>query len=121
MHTHGALVRHTYNLTFHYGVTNDSVMFTAMPFFWVGGLITGLHAVIHHGATLVTQPAFDAGEALELIEPHRATITLGWPQQGKTLAEHPDFSARDLSRCDAPACPRWCRLSADQRGPMRWA
>ena len=63
MHTHGALVRHTYNLTFHYGVTNDSVMFTAMPFFWVGGLITGLHAVIHHGATLVTQSAFDAARS----------------------------------------------------------
>ena len=65
MHTQGALVRHTYNLTFHYGVTTDSVMFTAMPFFWVGGLITGLHAVIHHGATLITQPAFDAAEALD--------------------------------------------------------
>ena len=37
VHTQGALVRHTYNLTFHYGVTNESVMFTAMPFFWVGG------------------------------------------------------------------------------------
>lgn len=97
VHTQGTLVRHTYNLTFDYGVTGDSVMFTAMPFFWVGGLITGLHAVIHHGATLITQPAFDAAEALALIEAHRATITLGWPQQGKTLAEHPDFAKRDLT------------------------
>jgi acyl-CoA synthetase (AMP-forming)/AMP-acid ligase II len=97
VHTQGTLVRHTYNLTFDYGVTPDTVMFTAMPFFWVGGLITGVHAVIHHGATLITQPAFDAAEALELIERHHVTITLGWPQQGKTLAEHPDFTHRDLS------------------------
>lgn len=80
-------------------------MFTAMPFFWVGGLITGLLAVIHHGATLVTQPAFDAAEALELMERHRATIALGWPQQGKTLAEHPDFPARDLSSVQRTSMP----------------
>ncbi len=105
VHTQGTLVRHTYNLTFMYGVTHDDVMFTSMPFFWVGGLITGLHAVIHHGATLVTQPAFDAAEALELMERHRATIALGWPQQGKTLAQHPDFGARDLSSVQRTSMP----------------
>ena len=91
VHTQGTLVRHSYNLTFDYGVTFDSVIFTSMPFFWVGGLITGIHAVIHHGATLVTAAAFDAADALELIERHRATIALGWPQQGKTIAEHSGF------------------------------
>ena len=101
VHTQGTLVRHSYNLTFQYGITTDSVLFTAMPFFWVGGLITGLQAVIHHGATLVTQPAFDAAEALALMERHRATIALGWPQQGKTSSEHPDFAARDLSSVHA--------------------
>ena len=105
VHTQGALIRHTYNLTFTYRVTRDDVLFTAMPFFWVGGLITGLHAVIHHGATLVTQPAFDPGEALALMERHRATITLGWPQQGKTLAEHPEFAHRDLTSVERTSMP----------------
>ncbi len=117
VHSQGALVRHTYNLTFHYGVTNESVMFTAMPFFWVGGLITGLHAVIHHGATLITQPAFDAAEALELIEAHRATITLGWPQQGKTLAEHPDFAKRDLSSVVRTSMPAMVPDDRRPKGP----
>lgn len=117
VHTHGALVRHSYNLTFTYGVANDDVMFTAMPFFWVGGLITGLHAVIHHGATLVTQPAFDPAEALELMERHRATITLGWPQQGKTLAEHPDFSARDLSSVQRTSMPAMVPAPRRPKGP----
>ena len=115
VHTQGTLVRHTYNLTFDYGVTQDTVMFTAMPFFWVGGLITGLHAVIHHGATLVTQPAFEAAEALELIERHRATITLGWPQQGKSLSEHRDFANRDLSSVQRTSMP--AMVPADRR-PM---
>ena len=117
VHTHGALVRHTYNLTFDYGVTHDSVMFTAMPFFWVGGLITGLHAVIHHGATLVTQLAFDAAEALELIERHRATITLGWPQQGMTLAEHPDFASRDVSSVRRTSMPAMVPPDRRPTGP----
>lgn len=117
VHSHGALVRHTYNLTFSYGVIHDSVMFTSMPFFWVGGLITGLLAVIHHGATLVTQPAFDAAEALELIERQRATITLGWPQQGKTLAEQPEFSARDLSSVQRTSMPAMVPPERRPRGP----
>lgn len=117
VHTQGALVRHTYNLTFSYGVTHEDVMFTSMPFFWVGGLITGLHAVIHHGATLVTQPAFDAGEALELIERHQATIALGWPQQGKTLAEHPDFPRRDLQSVRRTSMPAMVPPEHRPKGP----
>jgi acyl-CoA synthetase (AMP-forming)/AMP-acid ligase II len=117
VHTQGTLVRHTYNLTFDYGVMHDTVMFTAMPFFWVGGLITGVHAVIHHGATLVTQPAFDAAEALELIERHRATIALGWPQQGKTLAEHPDFAQRDLSSVQRTSMPAMVPPDRRPKGP----
>ena len=81
------------------------------------GLITGLHAVIHHGATLITQPAFDAAEALELIEAHRATITLGWPQQGKTLAEHPDFASRDLTSVRRTSMPAMVPPDRRPTGP----
>jgi acyl-CoA synthetase (AMP-forming)/AMP-acid ligase II len=117
VHTQGTLIRHTYNLSLQYGVHADTVLFTAMPFFWVGGLITGVHAVIHHGATLVTQPAFDAAEALELIERHRATITLGWPQQGKTLSEHPDFAKRDLRSVIRTSMPAMVPLDRRPKGP----
>jgi acyl-CoA synthetase (AMP-forming)/AMP-acid ligase II len=117
IHTHGTLVRHTYNLSFQYGVTSDTVMFTSMPFFWVGGLITAVHAVIHHGATLVAQPAFDAAEAMELIERHRATTVLGWPQQGKTIAEHPDFAKRDLSSVSRTSLPAMVPPERRPKGP----
>src|SRR5690348_801057 len=117
VHTQGTLVRHGYNLTFQYGITADSVLFTAMPFFWVGGLITGLQAVIHHGATLVTQPAFDAAEALELMERYRATIALGWPQQGKSLSEHPDFAGHDLSSVQRTSMPAMVPPDRRPKGP----
>lgn len=115
VHTHGTLIRHSYNLTHVYVVTTDDVLFTSMPFFWVGGLITALHAVIHHGASLVTQPAFDAAEALRLIELHGATIALGWPQQGKTLAEHPDYPSRNLTSLRRTSMPA---MVAPDRRPV---
>lgn len=105
VHSHGAVVRHSYNLTFSYVTTGDDVLFTSMPFFWIGGLITGLLAVVHHGATIVTQPAFDAGVALELIERERATIALGWPQQGRSLREHPRHGTTDLSSLRRTSMP----------------
>jgi acyl-CoA synthetase (AMP-forming)/AMP-acid ligase II len=112
VHSHGAVVRHSYNLTFSYVTTGEDVMFTSMPFFWIGGLITGLLAVVHHGATIVTQPAFDAGKALELIERERATIALGWPQQGKSLREHPRHGATDLSSLRRTSMPDFVPLTA---------
>ena len=105
VHSHGTVVRHSYNLTFTYITRSDDVLFTSMPFFWIGGLMTGLMAVVHHGAVVVTQPAFDAEEALALMERHRATITQGWPQQGKTLAADPTFSTRDLSSIQRTSMP----------------
>lgn len=112
VHSHGALVRHSYNITFTYVTTTDDVMFTSMPFFWIGGLVTGLLAVFHHGAAIVTQPAFDAGEALDLIERERATIAQGWPQQGKTLLEHPRHATTDLSSVRRTSMPDFVPLEA---------
>jgi acyl-CoA synthetase (AMP-forming)/AMP-acid ligase II len=63
-----------------------------MPFFWIGGLVTALFQVMHVGATLVTQSAFDPATALDLIEQEGATNVTGWPQQGKTMSEHPSYT-----------------------------
>ena len=92
IHSQGAVVRHSYNVLVGYPIARDDVMFSSMPGFWIGGLITGFFQVLHVGATLVTQSSFEAGAALDLIEQERATIVTGWPQQGKTLREHPAYT-----------------------------
>ena len=97
IHTQGTVVRHSCNLQSGYPMSPDDVVFSSMPFFWIGGLITTLFATLHLGATLVTLSSFDAGTALDLIEQERATIATGWPQQGKTMSEHPSYPSRDLS------------------------
>ncbi len=92
VHSQGAVVRHSCNVLVGYPIERDDVMFSSMPGFWVGGLITGYFQVLHVGATLVTQSSFEPGAALDLIEQERATIVTGWPQQGKTLREHPSYT-----------------------------
>jgi acyl-CoA synthetase (AMP-forming)/AMP-acid ligase II len=92
IHTQGTVVRHSCNLQLGYPMTPDDVMFSSMPFFWIGGLITTLFAPLHLGATLVTLGSFEPGAALDLIEDEGATIATGWPQQGKTMSEHPAYT-----------------------------
>jgi acyl-CoA synthetase (AMP-forming)/AMP-acid ligase II len=70
----------------------DDVVFSSMPFFWIGGLVTTLFGTLHLGARLVSLGSFEPGLALDLIEREGATIATGWPQQGKTMSEHPSYT-----------------------------
>jgi acyl-CoA synthetase (AMP-forming)/AMP-acid ligase II len=96
VHTHGTLVRHSFNLADSFKIGAD-VLYSPMPFFWIGGIITGLFMVMHHGGTLVTHGAFEPGATLELLERERVSQVMGWPHYGKTMSQHPTFASRDLS------------------------
>ena len=97
IHTQGTLVRHSFNLADSFKVTGDDVLYSPMPFFWIGGIITALFMVMHHGGTLVTHGTFEPGATLELLERERVTQVMGWPHYGKTMSQHPTFAKRDLS------------------------
>jgi acyl-CoA synthetase (AMP-forming)/AMP-acid ligase II len=77
VHTHGTLVRHSFNLADSFKVIDGDVLYSPMPFFWIGGLATA---------------------TLELLERERVTHVMGWPHYGKTMSQHPSFRSRDLSR-----------------------
>jgi acyl-CoA synthetase (AMP-forming)/AMP-acid ligase II len=115
VHTHGTLVRHSLATTDTYRMCDGDVMYSSMPFFWVGGLVTGLLACQHHGATLLTHAAFEPSAVLELLERERATLATGWPHHGKTLSEHPSFAARDLSRIRRTSMPHL--VAPERRAP----
>ena len=92
IHTQGTVVRHSRNLEVGYPMSPDDVVFSSMPFFWIGGLVTTLFETLHLGGRLVSLGSFEPGAALDLIERERATIATGWPQQGKTMSEHPSYA-----------------------------
>jgi acyl-CoA synthetase (AMP-forming)/AMP-acid ligase II len=97
IHSHGTLVRHSFNLNSFRDLRADDRIFSPMPFFWVGGLVFTLMAAMHAGAFLLCEEAFEPGETLALLERERATIAAGWPHYSKAMMEHPSFRSRDLS------------------------
>lgn len=97
VHTHGAVIRHAFNLNHWRDLVEGDRMFSPMPFFWVGGLVFTLHCAMHAGASLIYEEVFEPGETLKLIERERATVVAGWPHYGIAMTEHPSFGERDLS------------------------
>jgi acyl-CoA synthetase (AMP-forming)/AMP-acid ligase II len=97
IHTHGAVIRHAFNLNAFRDVLPGDRIYTAMPFFWVGGFAFGLVSAMHLGATLVCEESFEPGRTLDLIERERVSVVAGWPHQVAALLDHPSLPRRDLS------------------------
>jgi acyl-CoA synthetase (AMP-forming)/AMP-acid ligase II len=97
VHTHGTLIRHSFNLNSFRDLRAEDRMFSPMPFFWVGGLVYSLMAAMHVGAFMLCEEAFEPGATLALLERERATVVAGWPHYSKAMMEHPTFRSRDLS------------------------
>ena len=97
LHTHGGLMRHSYQLATMRDLNQDDRVWSPMPFFWIGGLVFSLLGTMHHGACLVVEDSFEPGQTLALLERERVTVAAGWPHYGKALADHPRFKEHDLS------------------------
>lgn len=80
--------------------------------------------ILQVGGKIVVMPSFDAGQALELIEEQRPTVTLVVPTMISALLAHPDIDTRDLSslRCvnyaASPIAERTMARAIDKFGPV---
>ncbi len=72
-------------------------IFSAMPFFWVGGLTYKLLPAMQVGACILGTSNGAADAMLDFIEREKITLFLGWPYSAKALMAAPDFDQRDLS------------------------
>ncbi|WP_448073674.1 AMP-binding protein [Georgenia yuyongxinii] len=79
------------------GLTEHDVVLAVLPQFHVGGWNIQPLLAWWTGATVILEPEFDAGRALEAIAAHGVTSTMGVPTIYRLLAEHPAFPAADLS------------------------
>jgi len=105
IHSHGTVLRHSYNLVAQRDVQASDVIWSPMPFFWVGGLVFSFLGGMHKGATLVVEEVFEPEQTLRFLERERVTIAAGWPHFGKALADHPTRQDRDLSALRAGNLP----------------
>ena len=76
------------------------------------------------GGRFVLMPAFDAGEALRLIEAYQVTHTAVAPVMIRDLVDHPDAGTRDLSSLEcvmyagSPIATTTLRRAIERFGPV---
>ncbi len=105
IHTHGTVLRHSFNLAAGRDVVASDRVWSPMPFFWVGGFVFALVGNLQAGATTLCEEVFDPEQTLRFLERERVTVAIGWPHFGKALAEHPTRADRDLSSLRAGNVP----------------
>jgi acyl-CoA synthetase (AMP-forming)/AMP-acid ligase II len=67
------------------------------PMFHTFGYKAGLLACLIRGATIISQPVFDAAEAIRLISDEQVTVLPGPPTLYASLLDHPARAGQDLS------------------------
>jgi acyl-CoA synthetase (AMP-forming)/AMP-acid ligase II len=78
-------------------LTERDRFFSPQPFFHVGGSIQVMLTPVVSGCTMIVQPYFDAGEALELMERHRCNVLMGHQPHYIEYLNHPDLKKRKLA------------------------
>jgi fatty-acyl-CoA synthase len=77
-------------------LTESDRFFSPQPFFHVGGSIQVMLTPVVSGCTMIVQPYFEAGEALELMDRHRCNVLMGHQPHFIEYLNQPDLKKRKL-------------------------
>jgi len=94
--THHNMLRNAWSSGSRMGVTAYDRYFNCRPFYHVAGTTLSLLVALTFGATLVTLPTFEAGEALKLMDQERCTLTSGNDTLFQMMMSHADFDPAKL-------------------------
>ncbi|MBI3967151.1 MAG: AMP-binding protein [Chloroflexi bacterium] len=94
---HLGMIENSFGIGERQRLTEHDRLWLSVPFFFALAATNAIIAALTHGTTIVIQEAFDAGEALRLIEAERCTCYYGMPNVTVALWHHPDRAHRDLS------------------------
>ncbi|MGE0259191.1 MAG: class I adenylate-forming enzyme family protein [Alphaproteobacteria bacterium] len=89
---HYAVIENGFNIGERMGLGPDDRVLLAPPLFWAYGACNALPATLSHGAALVLQPRFEAGEWIGLVERHRCTAVYTLPSITGAVLRHPEFA-----------------------------
>ena len=116
MLTHANLVNNVEQCASSVASQGSDVVLAVLPFFHIYGMQVLMNDQLHHGATLVTMPRFDLGQALSLIERHQVTRFFAVPPIVLALAKHPavaDFDLSSLRQVLSGAAPLGAEVAAE--------
>jgi fatty-acyl-CoA synthase len=88
---HHSIIENGFNIGERQGLTPDDRVLLSPPLFWSYGSANAMLATLGHGATLVLQGRFDAGESLDLIEKERCTALYTMPGMTSAMLTHASF------------------------------
>ena len=97
MNTHGNLTFNSQAYRDWIGLTEDDVVYGVAPLFHITGLIGHIGVCLLVGMPLVLSCRFDPDVALELIERHRVTFTVGSITVFIAMMNAPTAAQRDVS------------------------
>ena len=89
---HGAVIENGFHIGERQGLQPGERVLLPMPLFWSYGAANAMCATFTHGATLVLQERFDAGEAIELIERHACASIYTLPGTTAAIIAHESFT-----------------------------
>ena len=115
IHVHAATIEQSWFIANQQRWGPGDRIYMPLPYFWIGGFVYGFLAAMEMGATTLCELRLEPASTLRYLERERATVTMGWPHIGPTLAGHPDFASTDLSRLRGPYHQEL--LSPDRRVP----
>ena len=85
------IIENGFNIGERQGLRPGDRVLLSPPLFWSYGGANALPAAFTHGATLVLQEKFDAGELIDLIERHGCTAIYTLPGMTSAIIRHPQF------------------------------
>ena len=91
IYTHGMAFWNSINTGTRLDVTSQDHTLICMPPFHTGGWNVFLTPFLHHGASFILLPKFDAGEVLRLLEEEKATLFMAVPTMLKMMLDVPEF------------------------------
>jgi fatty-acyl-CoA synthase len=94
---HHGVVENGFNIGDRMGLGPDDRVLLAPPLFWSYGAANALPATLTHGATLVLQGRFEAGEWIGLVERHRCTAVYTLPSMTGAVLRHAKFRPERMS------------------------
>jgi fatty-acyl-CoA synthase len=116
---HYAIIENGFAIGERMGLTREDRVLLAPPLFWAYGATNALPATLSHGAALVLEGRFDAGEWIGLVERHRCTAVYILPSITGAVLQHPDFRSERVASLRTGVMigsPKEVRIAAEDLG-----
>ncbi len=104
LHTHDTLDVENWSVIDFYGLTSADAVFMPSPLAHITGVLYGMHLPPMLRTWVTLQDVWEPGEALRLLEAHRAGFMLAATPFLHGILDHPNRSSHDISALRIFAC-----------------